>query len=128
PFSAEWSGGSGINEHNKFVVTDFNLPTARVYTGSSNLSPSGETNNGDNLVVIQDQRTATSYAINALRIFDHLHFRSRMKQASALTPHAEQQALTLQKPIAISGLKQSWFATSYIAGDQAQRDRLLFSH
>jgi len=128
PFSAEWSGGSGINEHNKFVVTDFNLPTARVYTGSSNLSPSGETNNGDNLVVIQDQRTATSYAINALRIFDHLHFRSRMKQASALAPHAEQQALTLQKPIAISGLKQSWFATSYIAGDQAQRDRLLFSH
>lgn len=128
PFSEEWSGGFGVNEHNKFVVTDFNLTTARVYTGSSNLSPSGETKNGDNLIVIQDQRVATSYAIDALRIFDHLHFRSRMNQASKLTAHAAQQALTLQKPIAISGLKQSWFASSYIAGDQAERDRLLFSH
>lgn len=128
PFSAEWSGGSGINEHNKFVVTDFNLPTARVYTGSSNLSPSGETRNGDNLVVIEDQRIATSYAIDALRIFDHLHFRARMSQASALAPRDAKQALTLQKPIAISGLKQSWFATSYLAGDQALRDRLLFAH
>jgi len=128
PFSAEWSGGSGINEHNKFVVTDFNLPSARVYTGSSNLSPSGETGNGDNLVVIQDQRVATSYAINALRIFDHLHFRARMKQASTLVAHDAQQALTLQKPIAISGAKQSWFATSYLSGNQDQRDRLLFAH
>jgi len=127
PFSAEWSGGSGINEHNKFVVTDFNLPSARVYTGSSNLSPSGETKNGDNLVVIQDQRVATSYAIDALRVFDHLHFRARMNTASALTPHDAQEALTLQKPIAISGQKQSWFATSYLSGDQAEHDRLLFS-
>jgi len=127
PFSAEWSGGSGINEHNKFVVTDFNLPTARVYTGSSNLSPSGETKNGDNLVVIQDQRVATSYAIDALRVFDHLHFRSRMNQASTQASADAQKTLTLQKPIAISGQKQSWFASSYIAGDQAERDRLLFS-
>jgi len=127
PFSAEWSGGFGINEHNKFVVTDFNLPTACVYTGSSNLSPSGETKNGDNLVAIQDQRVATSYAIDALRIFDHLHFRARMSQASKLKAHDAQKALTLQKPIAISGEKQSWFAPSHVAGDQAQRDRLLFS-
>jgi hypothetical protein len=127
PFSAEWSGGSGINEHNKFVVTDFNLPTARVYTGSSNLSPSGETGNGDNLVVIQDQRVATSYAVNALRIFDHLHFRARMKQASTLVAPAAQKALTLQKPIVISGAAQSWFASSYISTNQDERDRLLFS-
>jgi hypothetical protein len=42
PFDKEWSGGKGIHEHDKFVVTDFNLPTAQVFTGSSNLSPSGE--------------------------------------------------------------------------------------
>ncbi len=71
---------------------------------------------------------ATSYAINALRIFDHLHFRARMKQASTLVAHDAQQALTLQKPISISGAKQSWFATSYLSGNQDQRDRLLFSH
>jgi len=28
PFKSEWNGGQGIHEHDKFVVTDFNLPTA----------------------------------------------------------------------------------------------------
>ena len=82
PFKSEWSGGDGIHEHHKFVVTDFNLPTAKVFTGSSNLSVSGEKKNGDNLVMIEDPKVATSFAIEALRIFDHLHFRSRMKDAS----------------------------------------------
>jgi phosphatidylserine/phosphatidylglycerophosphate/cardiolipin synthase-like enzyme len=127
PFSEEWSGGFGITEHNKFVVTDFNLPSARVYTGSSNLSPSGETKNGDNMIVINDQRVATSYAIDALRLFDHLHFRARMSQASKLKAQDAQKALTLQKPIAISGAKESWFASSYVKGDQAERDRMLFA-
>jgi phosphatidylserine/phosphatidylglycerophosphate/cardiolipin synthase-like enzyme len=69
PFAAEWSGGKGINIHHKFVVTDFNLPTAKVYTGSSNLSVTAETKNGDNLVMIEDCRVATGYAIEALRVF-----------------------------------------------------------
>jgi len=81
PFAAEWSGGKGIHEHHKFVVTDFNLPSAKVFTGSSNLSPGGEAGNGDNLVMIEDSRVATSYAIEALRIFDHLHFRTVMSDA-----------------------------------------------
>ena len=83
PFQQEWSGGAGIHQHDKFVAADFNLPTAKVFTGSSNLSPSGETGNGDNLVMIEDPRVATSYAIEALRIFDHLHFRSNMQAAAA---------------------------------------------
>ena len=78
PFKEEWSGGSGVHEHHKFVVTDFSLPTAKVFTGSSNLSTSGEAANGDNLVMIEDARVATSYAIEALRVFDHLHFRTVM--------------------------------------------------
>jgi len=65
PFNKEWSGGKGIHEHDKFVVTDFNLLTAQVFTGSSNLPPSGEEDNGDNLVIIKDQKVATSYAIEA---------------------------------------------------------------
>lgn len=32
PFEREWSGGKGINVHHKFVVTDFSLPTAKVFT------------------------------------------------------------------------------------------------
>jgi phosphatidylserine/phosphatidylglycerophosphate/cardiolipin synthase-like enzyme len=83
PFKAEWSGGKGIHEHHKFVVTDFSLPSAKVFTGSSNLSPSGEAGNGDNLVMIEDPRVATSYAIEALRVFDHLHFRTVMSDAFA---------------------------------------------
>jgi hypothetical protein len=129
PFNVEWSGGSGIQEHNKFVVVDFNLPTARVYTGSCNLSPNGETGNGDNLICIQDPRVATSYAIQALLIFDHLHFASTLHTAKALpTKAAAEKALTLQKPVAISGLPKSWFASYYVAGSQAEHDRLLFSH
>ena len=85
PFKAEWSGGKGIHEHHKFVVTDFSLPTAKVFTGSSNLSSSGEAGNGDNLVMIEDPRVATSYAIEALRVFDHLHFRTVMSDALAGT-------------------------------------------
>jgi phosphatidylserine/phosphatidylglycerophosphate/cardiolipin synthase-like enzyme len=83
PFKVEWSGGKGIHEHHKFVVTDFSLPSAKVFTGSSNLSPSGEGANGDNLVMIEDPRVATSYAIEALRVFDHLHFRTVMSDAFA---------------------------------------------
>jgi phosphatidylserine/phosphatidylglycerophosphate/cardiolipin synthase-like enzyme len=86
PFAGEWSGiaasvkKSGkksaprINQHDKFVVTDFRLPTAKVFTGSSNLSVNGEEKNGDNLVMIEDPKVATSYAIEAIRIFDHCSF------------------------------------------------------
>jgi phosphatidylserine/phosphatidylglycerophosphate/cardiolipin synthase-like enzyme len=88
PFKSEWAAGTGpsqIHEHNKFVVVDFNLPTARVYTGSCNMSVSGEQKNGDNLMCIRDPRVATSYAIQAISIFDHLQFRNRMQEADAPT-------------------------------------------
>jgi hypothetical protein len=88
PFKREWSGGGGINVHHKFVVTNFNLPTAKVFTGSSNLSPSGETGNGDHLFMIADRRVATSYAIEALRVVDHLHFRVRMEEAGVAPPQS----------------------------------------
>lgn len=122
PFDSEWSGGKGIHEHHKFVVTDFSLPTAKIFSGSSNLSPAGESNNGDNLVMIEDCRIATSYAIEALRVFDHLHFRSRMQNASKA-----KDPMTLLKPRAISG-KPPWFTPFYKAGSQQERDRKLFSH
>jgi hypothetical protein len=138
PFKAEWSGGKGINIHHKFVVTDFSLPTAKVFTGSSNLAPSGERGNGDNLIEIEDCKVATAYAIEAVRVFDHLHFRSVMqeklapksassrKTAAARKPAAQPDALTLRKPTAISG-KPAWFAPYYKPDSQKERDRKLFS-
>jgi phosphatidylserine/phosphatidylglycerophosphate/cardiolipin synthase-like enzyme len=122
PFKSEWSGGKGINVHHKFVVTDFSLPTAKVFTGSSNLAPSGEKNNGDHVIMIEDQRIATGYAIEALRIFDHLHFRSRMKAATS----GKKETLSLRLPRAISG-KAAWFEPYYVPDSQRQRDRELFS-
>ncbi len=130
PFKREWSGGSGINVHHKFVVTDFNLPTAKVFTGSSNLSPSGETQNGDHLIMIEDRRVATAYAIEALRVFDHLHFRSKMQETAQARKAGQKPRkfqLKLQKPKTISGAKRNWFESSYVAGSQKEKDRLLFS-
>jgi hypothetical protein len=124
PFKSEWSGGQGIHEHHKFVVTDFNLPTAKVFTGSSNLSVSGEEKNGDNFVMIEDPKVATSYAIEALRVFDHLHFRSRMHDAAR---DGSSDALVLEKPTVLSG-KPAWFEKFYVAGSQAASDRKLFAH
>jgi phosphatidylserine/phosphatidylglycerophosphate/cardiolipin synthase-like enzyme len=124
PFKSEWNGGNGIHEHDKFVVTDFNLPTAKVFTGSSNLSVSGEEKNGDNMVMIEDPRVATSYAIEALRIFDHLHFRSKMQGASK---KKDSDSLTLRKPTALSG-EPAWFQEFYVEGSQLENDRKLFSH
>ena len=124
----------------KFVVTDFNQKTAKVFTGSSNLAPSGEKGNGDHLILIEDQKIATGYAIEALRVFDHLHFRSVMKdvlggekpkkgakKADANTEPKKDDALTLKKPIAISGKKNTWFDRFYVAESQLEKDRTLFS-
>lgn len=127
PFRREWSGGQGINIHHKFVVTDFGLPSAKVFTGSSNLAPSGERGNGDNLMMIEDCKVATAYAIEALRMFDHLHFRTLMKEAFApAVPPPVPKPLTLKKPAAISG-EPAWFESSYVSGSQKEKDRRLFS-
>ncbi|MPQ53615.1 hypothetical protein GBB84_22225 [Citrobacter sp. NMI7905_11] len=121
PFRTEWAGGKGINIHHKFVVTDFNLASAKVFTGSSNLAPSGEKNNGDHLIMIEDQKIAMAYVIEAIRVFDHLQFRQRMQGVGDV------QVLKLLKPTAITG-QPAWFTRFYIADSQAKNDRLLFSH
>jgi phosphatidylserine/phosphatidylglycerophosphate/cardiolipin synthase-like enzyme len=71
PFKSEPTGGGGNRMHHKFVVIDFDKPTARVYLGSYNFSASADTKNGENLLLIRDRRIAVSYVIEALRIFDH---------------------------------------------------------
>lgn len=123
PFKSEWSGGGGINIHDKFVVVDFDQPNAKVFTGSSNFSPSGEKGNGDHMIVINDQGVAVAYAIDALRMFDHLAFRDRMQTDKEDRP----QQLRLKKPIAISGESETWFAKYFVAGTQRETDRLTFS-
>ncbi len=125
PFKAEWAGGSGITIHHKFVVVDFDRPTAKLFAGSSNLSVSGEENNGDHLIEIADPRVATAYAIEALRMFDHLRFRTKMKDSAPADQPKGVGVITLQKPPAPG--QPAWFAPFYVADSQKARDRLLFS-
>jgi phosphatidylserine/phosphatidylglycerophosphate/cardiolipin synthase-like enzyme len=128
PFKEEWAAGNGINIHHKFVVTDFNLPSAKVFTGSSNLSPNAENNNGDHLIMIADRRVATAYAIEVLRVFDHLHFRNRLRAASTASG-AKKDPMTLRKPRKIEKKDEpAWFEKYFDATrTQLRRDRELFA-
>ncbi len=117
PFKAEVAGGSGQVVHHKFVVTDFNGVSPTVFTGSSNFAGGGEKDNGDNLLAISDRGIATAYAVEAVRLLDHYHFRASMKSATKVNP------LTLDDG---TGTKR-WWADYYAAGAIKQRDRLLFS-
>lgn len=87
PFKSEPTAlnpkGGGTRMHHKFVVIDFDKPTARVYMGSYNFSNPADNENGENLILIKDRRIAVSYMIQALTLFDHYHF--RVLQAKAGT-------------------------------------------
>jgi hypothetical protein len=121
PFKSEWSGnttGHSNMVHHKFVVTDFNGTNPTVFTGSSNLAQGGEKDNGDHLIRIEDRKIAIAYAIEALRLFDHFHFRVKAKDADG------GQTLRLAKPPAPG--KKPWFESYYRNGHVKERDRKLF--
>jgi phosphatidylserine/phosphatidylglycerophosphate/cardiolipin synthase-like enzyme len=120
PFKAEPTGGGGTRLHHKFVVIDFDKPTARVYMGSYNFSDAADTSNGENLLLIRNRRIAVSYMIEAVRIFDHYEFR-------AVQTHAQKarKKLQLQKPPRQPGEKP-WFDDDYTNARKI-RDRELFA-
>ena len=121
PFKSEWSGqttGHSNMVHHKFLVTDFNAENPTVYTGSSNMAHGGEKDNGDNLICIEDRKVAIAYAVEALRLFDHFHFRVKAQEANA------PQTLRLAKPPKPG--EKSWFAQYYRTGHVKERDRKLF--
>ena len=120
PFSAEPSGGGGIRMHHKFVVIDFDKPSARVYLGSYNFSSPADVKNGENLLLIRNRRIAVSYAIQALSIFDHYHF--RVAQLGAKKVGSD---LALAKPPRKPGEKP-WWDRHYTVAIKI-RDRLLFA-
>jgi hypothetical protein len=119
-FKPEPTGGAGIRMHHKFVVIDFDKPTARVYLGSYNFSEPADTANGENLLLIRDRRIAVSYAVEAVRIFDHYEF--RLKQED---PKTAVTRLSLQKPPTSRGAKP-WWDEDYTDATKI-RDRLLFA-
>lgn len=120
PFKSEPTGGGGIRMHHKFVVIDFDKPTARVYLGSYNFSGVADTKNGENLLLIKDPRVAASYAIEALTIFDHYHFRIAEQEAKD-----KGKPFTLAKPPTKPGEKPWW--DPYYTDPQKARDRETFA-
>lgn len=123
PFRAEWDGntsGRSNMVHHKFVVADFNGARPMVFTGSSNMAAGGEKANGDNLICIQDRRVAAAYMIEALRLFDHFHFRVKLRETTR-----ERAGFTLRRP-PLPGRK-AWFDAYYEAGSVKLRDRALFA-
>lgn len=123
PFRTEWHGnttGHSNMVHHKFVVTDFNGARPMVFTGSSNMAAGGEKDNGDHLIWIEDRKIAIAYAIEALRMFDHFHFRVRLREAGG-----QSDPITLAKPPAPG--EKTWFASYYRIGHVKERDRQLFA-
>ena len=120
PFSTEPTGGMGVRMHHKFVIIDFDKPTARVYLGSYNFSTTADTKNGENLLLIKDRRIAVAYVVEAVRIIDHYHFRVAQQEAQN-----GQKNLHLKKPPRNAGEKP-WWDEDY-RNARKIRDRELFS-
>jgi hypothetical protein len=121
PFKSEPDAGAvGTRMHHKFVVIDFDKPTARVYLGSYNFSDPADTENGENLLIVKDRRIAVAYAVEALRIFDHYHFRVAEKEADD-----KGEPLMLAKPPRQPDERPWW--EKYYTDPQKVRDREVFA-
>lgn len=123
PFNKEptgLAGSVGNRMHHKFVVIDFDRPTARVYMGSYNFSSPADNANGENLLLIRDRRIAVSYVVEALRIFDHYHFRVAQLEAKEA-----KRKLVLARPPRNPG-EEPWWAEDY-SDPRKIRDRILFA-
>ncbi|HJY63054.1 MAG TPA: phospholipase D-like domain-containing protein [Ignavibacteria bacterium] len=120
PFKSEPTGGGGNRMHHKFLVIDFDKPSARVYTGSYNFSNPADRKNGENLLLINDRRIAVSYMIEALRIFDHYHFRVTQQEAKTA-----RKKLELSKPPRKAGEKP-WWEEDFTNAHKI-KDRILFA-
>ena len=120
PFRSEPVGGGGTRMHHKFVVIDFDKPSARVYMGSYNFSSAADTKNGENLMVIRDRKVAVAYMVEALRLFDHYEFRVAHEKAES-----ESKPLMLATPPKAAD-EIPWWNEDYTDVRKA-RDRELFS-
>jgi hypothetical protein len=121
PFKKEFNGGAGMHIHDKFVVVDFNAANPTVFTGSSNLAAGGENQNGDSLAMIEDAAIANMFAIEAVALFDHYHFRKVMQTVTTAEP-----PLTLWFP-GKPNAPTAWWKAYYDPTKIQMRDRYLFA-
>ena len=102
--------------HHKFVVCGFNAKEPVVWLGSSNLAELPEQKNGDNLIVIRDEEIVTAFALEALALVDHFHFRNT---------HLSKTKTGKQKPRNLIE-SDAWSLDYYDENDLHFKDRLLF--
>jgi hypothetical protein len=128
PFRTEASGLPGKNGtnrgtrmHHKFVVLDFDRADARVYLGSYNFSEPADGENGENLLVIRDRTVATSFMIEALRLYDAYLFRNVNEGKKG----KGRKILALALPPRTAAEKPWW--QKYWDDALRKRDRLLFA-
>lgn len=112
PFDSE-IGTAAHRVHHKFIVLDFKGDNPVVYCGSSNLALLAEQENGDNLLEIRDQDIATAFAIEAIRLIDHYHFRAAAAQAD------DDKPLSLDKT-------SGWLKSYYTEGHLKHFERMYF--
>lgn len=123
-FDDESAGGSGARMHHKFVVVDFNKPTARVYTGSHNFSVAADTKNAENLFLIKDQRVATAYMIEAVSMFDHYEVRDHVQKKKKAEAKGKAHSIHLRLPPTKKGEAPWW--DQYWTVKQKIHDREMF--
>lgn len=105
----------GYAIHHKFVVVNFKGNAPVVYCGSSNLAFGPEQKNGDNLLEIHDKDIVTAFAIEALRLVDHFHWRNKELDAT--------------KPLHLDDLSiqnKAWYKAWYDPKDLKNQQRLLY--
>ena len=131
PFRTEPSGLAGENGnergtrmHHKFVVIDFDTPDARVYFGSYNFSEPADFKNGENLVYVKDRTIATSYMIEAVRIYDHYRFRT-VQEDKKKAKTAANKVITLQ-PAPQKPSEKPWWQAHW-DDPVRKRERELFA-
>lgn len=107
-------GLSGYAIHHKFIVVDFKGTDPVVYCGSSNLAFGPEQRNGDNLLEITDKDVVTAFAIEALRLVDHYHWRNYTDD--------------INKPMNLDDLTRAkpWFNKWFQPGNLYCRQRELY--
>jgi phosphatidylserine/phosphatidylglycerophosphate/cardiolipin synthase-like enzyme len=108
------AGIDGYAIHHKFVVVNFKGADPVVYCGSSNLAFTPEQNNGDNLLEIQDKDLVTAFAIEALRLVDHFHWRN--SELTKTEMHLDD----------ISVESKAWYQSWYDSTDLKNRQRELY--
>lgn len=121
PFEKE-SSIPGISIHHKFVVVDFKGKDPVVYCGSSNLAFGPEQKNGDNLIQIRDKDAVTAFAVEAIRLVDHFHFRN----AQFIEQQSAKDKKPVLKPVFLRASKdKKWVDAYYNKNDLLYMERTL---